>query len=368
MERVLVVGGCGFLGSHLVQQVSAVCKNTHYLDVADPQHDLAPSDPAAVFHKVSLTDAEAVEAVFKEARPDTVFHLASMIDCRPRPSPIVDAVNVGGTDLIITLCKRYGVRRLIYTSSIEVMYGSQGVNNACDRCPEDAPYPVAWTQEYQRTKIAAEKLVLAANGSGTLQTVSLRPGHIFGPGDDLFFMASVQACFGEGWLPSLGAAHAALMSMVYVENMAAAHILAAVQLAKGAPQVAGGSFNIKDFDQNIVATYHDAAGVGPPWLTLPFWFLFLLVRSAVMLAIAVHDLFGGRQILHAKTGLHEAALTAGLPATMDDRRARHVLKYTPPVGRAASNKQSRKWVAGGGTRGKSVKMSPLLKGSEFITS
>lgn len=365
MERVLIVGGSGFLGSHLVQQASGVCKSTHYLDVAEPQHDLAKPDPSAVFHKVSLTDAEAVEAVFKESRPDTVFHLASMIDCRPRPSPIVDAVNVGGTALIITLCKRYGVQRLIYTSSIEVMYGSQGVSNACDRCPEDAPYPPTWTQEYQRTKIEAEKLVLAANGSGMLQTVSLRPGHIFGPGDDLFFMASVQACFGEGWLPSLGAARAALMSMVYVENMAAAHILAAVQLAKGQPLVAGGSFNIKDFDQNIVALYHDAAGVGPPWLTLPFWFLFLLVKCAVAAAIMVHDLFGA-QLLHAKTGLHEAALTAGLPATMDDHRAKNVLNYVPPVGRAASNEQSRKWVAAGGTRGKLVKMAPLLNGKEFI--
>ena len=64
MERVLIVGGSGFLGSHLVQQASGVCKSTHHLDVADPQHDLAKPDPSAVFHKVSLTDAEAVEAVF----------------------------------------------------------------------------------------------------------------------------------------------------------------------------------------------------------------------------------------------------------------------------------------------------------------
>ena len=214
MERVLVTGGCGFLGSHLVQQLSAFCNTTHYIDIRDPQHELAAADSSAVFHKCSLTEADAVEQIFKVAKPDTVFHLASMIDCRPRPSPLVDAVNVGGTDLIIALCKKFAVKRLIYTSSIEVQYGAQGVGNACDDCPEDAPYPPFTTQEYQRTKIAAERLVLAANERSSLQTVSLRPGHIFGPGDDLFFMTSVQACFGESKLPSLGPKKGALMSMV----------------------------------------------------------------------------------------------------------------------------------------------------------
>lgn len=365
MERCLITGGSGFLGSHLVQQVSAVCKSTHYIDIQDPQHELAKADSSAVFHKCSLADADAVEKVFKASMPDTVFHLASMIDCRPRPSPIVDAVNVGGTDLIITLCKRYGVKCLVYTSSIEVLYGAQGIGNACDRCPETACYPPKTTQEYQRTKIEAERLVIAANGVGSLQTVSLRPGHIFGPGDDLFFMASVQACFGVGKFPSFGAANAALMSMVYVENMAAAHVLAAAKLAKGTPKVAGGAFNIRDFDQNIVATYHDAAGVGAPWFTLPFWFLYILVRSAVAVAIICHDLLG-IQILHPKTGLHEAALTAGLPATMDDTLAKSVLGYYPLVERSRGNGQCRKWVSAGGTKGVKVSMTPLLSGREFV--
>lgn len=90
----------------------------------------------------------------------------------------------------------------------------------------------------------------------------------------------------SGWLPSFGATRGAKMSTVEVENVATAHILAASNLAKDVLDVAGCSFNMTDFDQNVIAAYHDAAGVGGPWLMLPFCFLNLLVRCAV--AAAVH--------------------------------------------------------------------------------
>ena len=83
---------------------------------------------------------------------------------------------------------------------------------------------------------------------------------------------------------------------VYVENMAAAHILAAVQLARGVPDVAGGNSASKTLTRISSRCTTMPGTWGPPWLTLPFWFLFLLVKCAV-LAIVIHDVFGA-QLLH----------------------------------------------------------------------
>ena len=65
--------------------------------------------------------------MFRATLPDTVFHAVSAIDC---PAPQIDAVNVEGTKLIIALCHKYGVKRLVYTSSIEVLCGSRGFGKA----------------------------------------------------------------------------------------------------------------------------------------------------------------------------------------------------------------------------------------------
>ena len=132
-ERCAVVtGGTGFMGSFLVQQLDAVAvaldTHVHYLDVVPPRPDM-PSLRRSTFHHISLIDADAVEDLFRTTRPDTVFHAASMIDCRPRPVPQLDAVNIDGTALIIDLCLEFGVKRLVYTSSIEVTYHDNRCEN-----------------------------------------------------------------------------------------------------------------------------------------------------------------------------------------------------------------------------------------------
>ena len=286
-----MTGGAGFMGSYLVQQLDAVARamgggaEVHYLDIAEPRLDM-PALRRATFHRCSLVDPAALEALFRALRPDTVFHCASIVDCRPRPVPVLDEVNVGGTALVLALCRRHGAERLVYTSSIEVTYH----DNRCDDVDESCPYPEHPTQGYQRTKIAAEKLVLDAHRPGQLATCSLRPGHIWGAGDDLFFLSKVAACFGPSRWPSLGSAEAAPMSMVHVENMACAHLLAAQRLREEEGQrrqaVGGQAFNVADWSQNIVSLYSEAAGAAGPMVTLPYWLLFVLVRCAVALSSA----------------------------------------------------------------------------------
>ena len=107
--------------------------------------------------------------------------------------------------------------------------------------------------------------------------------------------------------------------------------------------------------RNIVSLYHEAGGTAPPWVTLPYWVLWLLVRLSVALAVLAHGLFGGLQILSPKTGLHEAALAAGSPATMASSRAGPLLGYEALllgrrhlVMREAAARHCTAWVAAGG--------------------
>ena len=289
-ERSCVVtGGTGFMGAYLVHFLDQVAaelggREVHILDVAPPRPDMPPPSARTTTHQCTLSDGEAVERVFRAARPDTVFHAASLIDCRPHPDPSIDLINVDGTRMIIELCRKYEVRRLVYTSSIEVVYGSdplspEGMHGSVG-ATEERPYPPRPTQAYQRTKIEAERLVLAADAAApagaseavaaaeahdagsrlsTLSTCSLRPAHIYGAGDDLFFLKDVAACFGPTLWPRWGSKHAARMTMVHVENMAAAHVMAAMVLnhelsdaagAEEARKVAGTAINVGDFDEN----------------------------------------------------------------------------------------------------------------------
>ena len=154
--------------------------------------------------------------------------------------------------------------------------------------------------------------------------------------------------------------------VVHVENMAAAHLLASSRLRRCSPAtddelpVDGEAFNIADFDQNIVSLYHEAGGTGSPRLTLPFWLLFMLVRISVFVAIVLHTVFRV-QILHPKTGLHEAALSAGLPATMDTTKARRALGYQTLVSREAIIQHSAKWVLAGQNQSNLAPITPLLQ-------
>ena len=156
------------------------------------------------------------------------------------------------------------------------------------------------------------------------------------------------------------------MSMVHVENMAAAHLQAASCLRLGAEGagVAGEAFNIKDFDQNIVALYHEAAGCRPPVVTLPLWLLKVLVRVTVTLAVLAHSVFLGLQILHPKAGLHQTALSAGLPSTMNVSKSTRLLKYRPCVTREEAMGHCAAWIAkGGGVKAKApVRIIPLWFG------
>ncbi|XP_074991466.1 3 beta-hydroxysteroid dehydrogenase type 7 isoform X2 [Calonectris borealis] len=181
----VVTGGCGFLGSHLVQLLLEQEPELRELRVFDLRIDprvVPPSHGGRVRVRLvegDVGDAGAVGRVLAGA--DAVLHAASLVDVWGRASPeAIARVNVQGTKNVIAGCRAQGVRCLVYTSSMEVV----GPNTRGDpflRGDEDSPYPVRHTEPYPLSKAQAERLVLEANGSPAFGGHPGDPRHPGGP-------------------------------------------------------------------------------------------------------------------------------------------------------------------------------------------
>ena len=168
----------------------------------------------------NIQDAAAVEQACRGV--DAVFHVAALAGIWGKWQAYYGN-NVLGTRNIIAACRKNDVPRLIYTSSPSVTFA------ASDQCgiDESTPYPTRWLAHYPQTKALAEQEVLAASG-GDLLTCALRPHLIWGPGDQ-HLIPRLLARARAGQLRRVGDGKN-VIDAVFVENAAAAHLLAADRL------------------------------------------------------------------------------------------------------------------------------------------
>ena len=135
--------------------------------------------------------------------------------------------NVLGTRHVVEGCLAHGVGRLVYTSSPSVTFdgsSQEGVD-------ESAPYPKRWLCHYSHSKALAEQHVLASNGQNGLLTCALRPHLMWGPRDRHLVPRLLERA-RSGRLRRIGDG-TNLIDTLYVENAAAAHLLAADALRPG---------------------------------------------------------------------------------------------------------------------------------------
>lgn len=224
--KTLVTGAGGFLGLYIVEQLVArgdavrgFCRG-HYPELAALGVEVIRGD---------LRDRAAVVAACRGV--DCVFHVGGMAGVWG-PWQEFYETNTLGTRHVVEGCLQHGVTRLVYTSSPSVTFDGD------DQCgvDESAPYPQHWLCPYPRSKALAEQHVLESNGRDGLLTCSLRPHLIWGP-RDRHLIPRVIARARSGRLRRVGDG-TNLIDMVYVENAAAAHLLAADALAS-APSVKG---------------------------------------------------------------------------------------------------------------------------------
>jgi nucleoside-diphosphate-sugar epimerase len=223
--KILVTGGGGFVGGYIVERLLARGYAVRSIG-RSPQPELVAKGVEVVCG--DLTDATAVSAACEGV--DTVFHVAARAgvwgswESFYRP-------NVIGTRNVLSACRKWQVKRLVYTSTPSVVFNGDSIRGG----DESLPYGKNWLCHYAETKALAEQEALAAN-SEKLQVVALRPHLIFGPGDPHLLPRVVESV-KVGRLRIVGDG-SAKVDVSYVGNVADAHLDAfdALERGKGAGQ------------------------------------------------------------------------------------------------------------------------------------
>lgn len=182
-------------------------------------------------------DIRDVDAVLRACEGvHVVFHTAAMAGIWG-PWERYHSINTLGTINVLLAAKQQAVSRFVYSSSPSVTFCGK------DQCnvDESAPYPTAWLCHYPHTKAIAEQEVLAAS-CDAFRTCALRPHLIWGPRDQHLIPRLLERA-RQGKLRIIGNGRN-MVDMVYVENAAEAHLLAADAMADPNSQVGGSAYFI----------------------------------------------------------------------------------------------------------------------------
>ena len=258
--KSLVTGGSGFLGRAIVDAI-----HEHHPDwevsVLDIKTSITTSTTTATatatspaettstkyrvsYHVCDVTSLQQVHQTIRAIRPTLIIHAAGIVPANNArygrsDEARIRAVNVDGTRNVVHAARECGVKALVYTSSCTAVTDdlSRQYPNIDERWPTVAPLR---SLVYGESKVAAERLVLAANKPSTtgLATACIRPPPIVGPGDETFLPAVVDLidqgvtsfCLGDGLN---------LWDLAYVTNVADAHVLAAANLLSEKKTAAG---------------------------------------------------------------------------------------------------------------------------------
>jgi UDP-glucose 4-epimerase len=187
--KVLVTGGAGFIGSHVVEQM---IEAGHEVVVVDNLSTGRKSNlhPKAKFYQVDIRD-EALREVFEIERPEVVDHHAAQMNVRVSVAdPLYDAdVNIKGAVHMLELCREFAVRKVIFISSGGAVYG-EPVYLPCDE-----EHPVKPLCPYGLTKYAFELYLYIYQQNYGMDYTVIRYPNVFGPRQDPLGEAGVIAIF-----------------------------------------------------------------------------------------------------------------------------------------------------------------------------
>ncbi|XP_042293172.1 putative short-chain dehydrogenase/reductase family 42E member 2 isoform X2 [Sceloporus undulatus] len=221
---------------------------------------------------------------------DCVIHAAAygMSGSEQLHKKEIQSVNIEGTGVVLEVCKQRNIPRLIYTSSVNVVFAGQTIIDGDEASLTYFPIDQQ-VNEYSRTKSIAEQMILAANGSplaggGKLYTCALRSPGIYGP-EEQRHLPRLALNIERGLFAVRFGDPGALMNWVHVKNLVQAHILAAEALTLEKNYIAGGqAYFIHDNEKvNLfewLSPLFEGLGVRKPWIRIP---VFLVRISAIFM-------------------------------------------------------------------------------------
>lgn len=222
--KILLTGGAGFIGSHIVD---ALIGQGHRVAVVDnlSTGSLDNVNPAAKFYEMSICDPE-LSGVFGREKPEIVIHQAAqMVITKSVADPLFDArENILGSLNVIINCAACGVKKIIYASSGGAVYGE------LKYLPADEKHPINPGSQYGVSKHTVEHyLYLYGIGYG-LNYVVLRYSNVYGPRQSPSGEAGVVAIFTvqmlKGEQPTIFGQGDKTRDYIYVSDVVRANLLA----------------------------------------------------------------------------------------------------------------------------------------------
>jgi len=261
---VLVTGGSGLVGSHVIEALRA--RGVPVRALARPAAAAAVAALGAEPVTGDVTDPAAWRRACAGGITGIV-HAAAIVQ-QPVPWTRYEAVNVGGTRLAVAAARAVGAR-LVHVSSVAVYGGSADYRPERERRTEDTPFrPIPEHDGYARSKREAEGLVRAAAEVDGFTWVAIRPNVIYGERDRLFTPRVMRAV--RAWIvPQIGPGTNHL-SCVYAGNVATA-IVAALE----APVSGFRAYNVTSdappplTAREFLEAFATACGVRPRFFRLP---------------------------------------------------------------------------------------------------
>jgi nucleoside-diphosphate-sugar epimerase len=328
--EVLVTGGNGFVGHHVVEALLERGERVRVL--ALPGEDASGLEQRGVtVHRGDICRPETLATPMLGA--DAVVHLAAMMHVW-RPLRDYLAVNAGGTEHVCKAALAAGVRRLVYMSSSSVygMAWDGPVDETFPLSPFEDPYPIS--------KAEGDKLVQRMIAEEGLPAVIVRPDQIFGPGDRLHFGQTADR-LRAGRAIIVGRGDNAI-PLVYVTD-----IVQGLLLALDHENAPGRAFNITNdtplTQEGFLRAIADEIGAKAPRVHVPY-------RALYAAAYAAERLAGVRRGSHrpAVTRLGVAFLGRDVRFRID--KARTELGYAPRVPLRDGVRLTALWHAAEGAR------------------
>lgn len=226
--QVLVTGGTGFVGSHLVRRLLSQGHRVRCLDKSAGLFDSELTELGACLVRGSVTDAGKVSECV--AGCEVVYHLASPFGDILQPDEVYWDVEVNGTRNVLEAAQRHGVRRVVHCST-------QGVHGSLEKTPGDENSAMAPRDYYCYSKVEGERVCQEFLARGQ-DIVIVRPTSVYGPGDIRGWL-KLYRMVSKGWFLMVGNGKT-LNHPVYVENLIDVfELTASVPEARGRVYLAG---------------------------------------------------------------------------------------------------------------------------------
>lgn len=200
--KILVTGGAGFIGSHIVDKLLAIGHEVFVIDdmstgKQDNLKAASQSSPITKFHfkNLDICSRDELLVEIQSFSPEIVFHLAAQTDVRKSvQDPVFDAqVNIVGTLALLEACRLAGVRKIIFPSSGGTIYGDKG-KSAAGFTEESPQRPLS---PYGIAKKVINDYLIAYKALYGLDFSVLALSNVYGPRQDPFGEAGVVSIFAS---------------------------------------------------------------------------------------------------------------------------------------------------------------------------